>query len=422
MRFEQLEDRRMKSVSPATSALIAKYEVAPPKATSVSTTSAVVASQSAAGTSTSAPITNPVGIIAIMSKGTATLDATGTLYVQGTDSTNDTVTISIDTKGTASTADDMVKVVISNIGFPLTFEFPLAKVVQLNVQTFGGNDYIDDQTSIPMFADGGAGSDVILGGSGADILFGGNGAGNDYIDGRAGNDMLIAGTGTDMLFGDDGNDSLYGAAGYEDYLFGGNGNDQLLAKAVGYMFGGSRTDTLIDYTGGNVRYQDYGPSEGVINAPENFDWFDRNLADPALRSLVRLEYRDMLFDRTDALNLFNEVAADGTVNANEFADLQKLSGTILQEPDYVNYLFDRVVQGDAANAMYLAPSWATSKPAAPPRSLMTWSISGISGPICRRLAQPAILPSTTSSSAAHCSEPTVRLTPMSIRAIWPTAI
>ncbi len=109
---------------------------------------------------------------------------------------------------------------------------------------------------------------------------------------------------------------------------------------------------LIDYTGTNKLFQDYGPTEGVVDNPENFDWFDRNLADPTVRSLARVEYRDMLFDRGDALNLFNEVAQDGTVSANEFSDLQKLAGTILQKPADVNYLFTQVVDGNTANAHY----------------------------------------------------------------------
>jgi Ca2+-binding RTX toxin-like protein len=357
LRFEQMEDRRMKSVSPQMGAIIAANELvkAPTAPSIASSTIASSATIGATGSNATSPITtvNKAPIFP-MAKGSVWLDASGTVYVQGTDATNDTVTISIDTKGTSSTADDMVKVVLSNVGLPVTYEFALASVKQLNVQTFAGDDYIDNQTSIPMFADGGAGNDVILGGTGSDLLFGGAGAGNDYIDGRAGNDTLIAGVGTDMLFGDDGNDSLYGAAGGQADMFGGNGNDSLYAEGSnGFAFGGAGTDTLIDYTGTNKLYQDYGPNEGVIDQPENFDWFDRNLTDPNLRSLVRLEYRDMLFDRSDALNLFNEVAQDGTVSATEFSDLQKLAGTILQKPDYVDYLFARVVDGDPANAHYV---------------------------------------------------------------------
>jgi hypothetical protein len=366
LRFEQLDDRRMLSASPQMGSLIAQNElVKAPTAGSISSAAIVSSATSGKTAATSPAVTpnfasslpityvNPIPIIGPIAKGTAWLDSSGMLYVQGTDSTNDTVIISIDTKGTASTADDMVKVVLSNSGFPLTYEFALASVKQLNVQTYGGDDYVDNQTSIVMFADGGAGNDVLLGGSGGDILFGGNGAGNDYLDGRAGTDILIAGVGNDMLFGDDGNDSLYGAAGGKDYLFGGNGNDNLYAEGTGgFAFGEAGTDSLIDYTGTNKLYQDYGPTEGVVDNPENFDWFDRNLADPTVRQLARLEYRDMLFDRGDALNLFNEVAQDGTVSANEFSDLQKMAGTILQKPADVNYLFTQVVDGNTANAHY----------------------------------------------------------------------
>ena len=284
LRFEQLDDRRMLSASPQMGTLIAQNElVKAPTAGSISS-AAIVASSASGSAATVSPVNtvalkssslvgpiNQVGINPFFSKGTAWLDPSGTVYVQGTDSTNDTVTISIDTKGTASTADDMVKVDISNAGLPLTYEFALASVKQLNVQTYGGDDYVDNQTSIAMFADGGAGNDVILGGSGGDILYGGTGAGNDYIDGRAGDDMLIAGVGTDMLFGDDGNDSLYGAAGGKDYMFGGNGNDNLYAEGTnGFAFGEAGTDVLIDYTGTNKLYQDYGPTEGVVDQPGEF--------------------------------------------------------------------------------------------------------------------------------------------------------
>ena len=363
LRFESLEVRQLMSASPQMGALIAQHElVKAPTPGSISSSALVATSTSGTSTSSNAAapliatsLPGPVGPVqnGLLSKGSVWLDPSGMLYVQGTDSTNDTVTISIDTRGTASTADDMVKVVLSNVGFPLVYEFSVASVKQFNVQTFGGDDFINNQTTIAMFADGGAGNNVILGGTGDDILYGGAGAGNDYLDGRAGNDILVAGVGTDMLFGDDGNDSLYGAAGGKAYMFGGNGTDELFGEGSnGFLFGGAATDVLIDYTGTNKLYQDYGPSEGVIDQPENFDWFDRNLTDPNLRSLVRLEYRDMLFDRGDALNLFNEVAQDGTVSANEFSDLQKLAGTILQKPDYVNYLFARVVDGDPANAHY----------------------------------------------------------------------
>ncbi len=336
LRFESLEDRRMKSANPL-----------------VGPATAAAATGTAASATVQATGVNPGKALGI-SEGSITLKS-GTLYIQGSQTKNDTVTITIDKRGTASTADDLVRVTLSNNIIPLTASFSLASVTQLNVQTYGGDDFVDNQTSIPMFADGGAGNDVLLGGTGADTLFGGSGAGNDYMDGRAGNDTLIAGSGVDQMFGDDGTDWLYGAAGGKDYMFGGNGNDYLYGEGSnGFIFGGAGTDMIIDYTQTNVVYNDYGPNGAVVDQPENFDWFDKNLTDPTLRSLARLEYSEgnMQLDRTAMLNLFAEIGQDGTVSANEFADMKKIVGTNLQQPDYVNYLAARVVNGDPANAHY----------------------------------------------------------------------
>ena len=72
----------------------------------------------------SVPVSPPGNILLPpMALGSITLDSTGTIFVQGSDSTNDTVTISIDNRGTASTADDMVKVTLSNINIPQVVEF-----------------------------------------------------------------------------------------------------------------------------------------------------------------------------------------------------------------------------------------------------------------------------------------------------------
>jgi hypothetical protein len=365
LRLEALEARQMMSTNAVSANIVSNTSVAKttvqPPAVLPAGAQAILA-QEAATQFGNVPVSVPTGpLLPPMALGSITLDSTGTIVVLGSDSTNDTVTISIDNRGTASTADDMVKVTLSNINIPQIAEFALKSVKSINVRTFGGNDYIDNQTSIIMYADGGAGNDTLLGGSGSDTLYGGAGAGDDYIDGRAGNDILIAGTGTDQLFGDDGNDALYGSTG-KDYLFGGNGNDTLYGEGNnGFLFGEAGTDVLIDYTGTNKDYQDYGPVGAVVDQFENFDWFDRNLVDPTVRSLARLEYRDMQLSRADMLNLFAEIGQDGTVSANEFADLQKISSTNLTKPDYVQYLANAVINGDPANAHYLGAALGNLK-------------------------------------------------------------
>jgi len=327
LRFEHLEDRRMKSVSPL----------------------GVAAAQNVGKVTQGGPLATQTIPVAV---GSITL-TNGTVFVKGTDGTNDTVTIAVDTKGTASTADDQVVVTLSNINIPQVARFSLSSVKQLNVQTLGGDDYVDNQTAIPMYADGGAGNDVLLGGTGNDILYGGAGAGNDYLDGRAGNDELIAGTGTDELFGDDGNDTLYGASGGKDYMFGGNGNDQLFGEGNNsFLFGEAGADQLYNSGSGNTLYQDYGPVGSVVDQFENFDWFDRNLQDPTVRSMARVEFRDMLLDRTDMLNIYAQVEKDGVVSAAEFNDLQKIAGNQLWQPNAVHFLAQRVADGDTANAYY----------------------------------------------------------------------
>ena len=319
LRFEQMEDRRMKSVSPV----------------------GVGAVQSI-GTVVQGPQLPPRTIP--VAQGSITL-TNGTVFVKGTDGTNDTVTI--------TTSNGQVVVTLANINIPQVARFSLASVQQLNVQTFGGDDYVDNQTAIPMYADGGAGNDVLLGGTGSDFLYGGAGAGNDYLDGRAGNDTLVAGTGTDELFGDDGNDYLYGASGGKDYMFGGNGNDQLYGEGNNsFLFGEAGNDVLINYGTGNKLYQDYGPTGAIVDQFENFDWFDRNLQDPTVRSMARVEFRDMLLDRTDMLNIYAAVAKDGVVSAAEFNDLQMIAGNQLWQPNAVHFLAQRVADGDPANAHY----------------------------------------------------------------------
>ncbi len=334
LRIETLEDRRMKSAS--TNAVVGTTKTA---------------AQSTTVASTVLQTTPPKAMMAL---GSIALDSTGTLNIQGADSTNDTVIISIDNRGTASTADDLVKVTLSNLYIPQVAEFALASVKGINVKTFGGNDYVDNQTAIAMSADGGVGNDILLGGSGGDTLYGGAGAGNDYLDGRAGNDMLIAGSGTRSGWMATTSSTRATAASFKDYMFGGNGNDSLFGEGKnGFLFGEAGTDSIIDYTGTNKVYQDYGPTGAVVDQFENFDWFDRNLTDPTVRSLARLEYSDMQLNRADMLNIFTEIGQDGTVSANEFSDLQKIASTNLTKPDYVQYLSNAVINGDPANAHYL---------------------------------------------------------------------
>ena len=66
----------------------------------------------------------------------------------------------------------------------------------------GGNDLLQNKTSLPSLLLGGAGDDTLLGGSGSDSISGGTG-----------NDVLSGGRGNDLLDGDEGKDTLSGGRG-----------------------------------------------------------------------------------------------------------------------------------------------------------------------------------------------------------------
>ena len=82
-------------------------------------------------------------------------------------------------------------------------------------------------------ANGGSGSQLVLGTPGPDRLSGGSG--DDVLCGFGGDDLLDAGSGNDQVDGGDGADTLQGGSGI-DVLDGGLGVDRL--------FGGSDDDTL----------------------------------------------------------------------------------------------------------------------------------------------------------------------------------
>jgi Ca2+-binding RTX toxin-like protein len=285
-----------------------------------------------------------------MSVGTIVYNsANGAVTVTGSDAHPDRVTITRDGKGTLSTADDSLKVYLDNIGTPKMAEFKYTDVKRVFVNTLGGNDTIDNQSAMPMTANAGLGIDILLGGLGADSLLGGDD--DDYLDGRGGDDSLYGENGIDALFGDDGVDLLFGGAG-QDWLFGGNGDDKLYGELGNdKLYGGAGKDTLTDSSGTNTWYTDYGPDQSVSNIGfASFDWFDRNLQDPGVRSLARLQYRDGLINRGDMLNLYTSIATNGSVSQNEINDLKDLVSTKINVQQDTRWFSTQIAMGNAANA------------------------------------------------------------------------
>lgn len=110
-----------------------------------------------------------------------------------------------------------------------------------------GNDYFSNQTSIPTYAYGHGGDDILIGGSGADYLHGYDG--NDSLHGQSGNDYINAGDGNDYVNGSYGNDRLYGYSG-SDRIYGSYGDDQI--------YGGYDNDTIDGGWGEDEIFGSYG--------------------------------------------------------------------------------------------------------------------------------------------------------------------
>jgi Ca2+-binding RTX toxin-like protein len=124
----------------------------------------------------------------------------GVITVQGT-SYLDQLEVTLNTKGTATTADDKVEVRLTT---------PESAFIKNHYRSFGAS-----QLKKVVFY-GRQGSDTFLNSSKAD----------SWVLGGDGNDLLVGGDGNDFLLGQAGNDKLYGQSGI-DTLLGGNGNDYL---------------------------------------------------------------------------------------------------------------------------------------------------------------------------------------------------
>jgi len=97
----------------------------------------------------------------------------------------------------------------------------VSAVTSINIATYANADHIENNTTIPMVADGGDGENTLLAGfSGQDVLIGGD-------DG----DNLIAGYGG-FIYGGLGNDTIYtGIADHPTTVDGGEGQDKIHADA-----------------------------------------------------------------------------------------------------------------------------------------------------------------------------------------------
>jgi Ca2+-binding RTX toxin-like protein len=132
--------------------------------------------------------------------GSISLLKDGVVTVQGS-SYLDHLVVTLNTKGTATTADDLVNFELTTPESPFDKKaYQLVSASKLKKVVFYGRQ----------------GSDTFLNSSNAD----------SWVLGGDGNDLLVGGYGNDFLLGQAGNDKLYGQVGI-DTLLGGNGNDYL---------------------------------------------------------------------------------------------------------------------------------------------------------------------------------------------------
>lgn len=94
--------------------------------------------------------------------------------------------------------------------------FDPTAVATIRFTGLAGHDLftVGSRVSAAVFADGGAGNDLMYGGGGVSILLGN--AGSDLLFGGSGRDLLIGGTGHDVLFGFGSDDILIGGTTAHD--------------------------------------------------------------------------------------------------------------------------------------------------------------------------------------------------------------
>ncbi|HEV2970220.1 MAG TPA: C2 family cysteine protease [Pirellulales bacterium] len=292
------------------------------------------------------------------------MDSAGVVTIEASPTHDDTVNIYINHRAGngAGNLPDLLTVSLANINTPQVAAFDPTTVTKIIFHGFGGNDFVDNRTSISMVAYGGTGNDTFFGGSGTDMLIGGSG--NNYLDSRTGSSMLFGGPGTNELFGDDGVTSLYGGSG-TNYIFGGNGHDYLYAGTGGanWLYGEGGHNSLIRKSAADHIFAHWGPATPISNnGVQGFDFFDHYLRDPMVRSEARYDYfRDNSLTRNDMLGIYTQIETNGvfsvlpnygTVSLNNISDMKVLLWGSLAEPNAVRYLGNKVVFGDPANAHY----------------------------------------------------------------------
>jgi Ca2+-binding RTX toxin-like protein len=128
------------------------------------------------------------------------------------------------------------------------------KPTGLKVALGDKQDFVGNESAVPLSANGGSGNDAVFGGDGNDTLSGGTG--KDDVQGGIGNDTLRGGSGNDFVAGGPGRDKIYGETGHDD-LIGGDldGEDRDSGDTI---YGGYGNDFLLGGDGNDALYGGYG--------------------------------------------------------------------------------------------------------------------------------------------------------------------
>jgi hypothetical protein len=141
---------------------------------------------------------------------------------------------------------------------------------------------------------------------------------------------------------------------YNDDVSGGMWSQVSVSLAAGkrYFFG---ITNYLRTANGAYYWRVDGPSSDNGGGGGGSDWFSQNLADAGIAQAARNGFGDNSLGRADLLAIFQQAKQDGTVNSTELNDMRLIvsNAGVLNIPDYVRNLANKVVNSDAANAHYL---------------------------------------------------------------------
>ncbi len=180
-------------------------------------------------------------------------------------------------------SEDSTKILVTAFGH--TQEFNASDVQRIYAEGGAGNDVIEiaENVIIPAelwgdFRDPAQtafGNDKLFAGGAAARLYGGGG--NDQLTARAGDSLLVGGDGNDTLFGGTGNDTMDGGDG-SDRLYGNDGNDSLDGGSGNDFLDAGNGDDIVNGGTGDDRIKG-GAGNDTLNGNDGNDIIEAGTGD-----------------------------------------------------------------------------------------------------------------------------------------------